>query len=105
MSGRTEKKSVVYNIMSFENRKLFYLINKTPKEINARNINLPPLLMELIKHCCDRDPSKRPIAWKLGVITEAWSMNVGSWGEEYIDKTSEFYRQYEQLEINLNKKT
>jgi len=39
MGGGTEKKSVVYNIMSFENRQLFYLINKTPKEINARNID------------------------------------------------------------------
>ena len=25
--------------MSFENRQLFYLINKTPKEIGARNID------------------------------------------------------------------
>lgn len=39
MGGGTEKKSVVYNIMSFENRQLFYLINKTPKEINSRNID------------------------------------------------------------------
>ncbi|CAG8758719.1 1108_t:CDS:1, partial [Ambispora leptoticha] len=42
------------------------------------NVNLPSLLMELIKHCCDRDPSKRPTAFKLGVITEAWSMDIGS---------------------------
>lgn len=39
MDGRTEKKLVVYNIMSFENRQLYYLVNKTPKEINARNID------------------------------------------------------------------
>ncbi len=39
MGGGIEKKSVVYNIMSFENRQLFYLINKTPKEIKARNID------------------------------------------------------------------
>ena len=39
MGGGIEKKSVVFDIMSFENRQLFYLINETPKEINARNIN------------------------------------------------------------------
>jgi len=39
MGGRTENKSVVYNIMSFENRQLFYLINDTPKEINSRSID------------------------------------------------------------------
>jgi hypothetical protein len=39
MGGGAEKKSVVYNILSFENRQLFYLVNKTPKEINARNID------------------------------------------------------------------
>ena len=39
MGGGNEKKSVVHDIMSFENRQLFYLINETPKEINARNIN------------------------------------------------------------------
>jgi hypothetical protein len=38
MGGGIENKSVVYNIMSFENRQLFYLINDTPKEINFRNI-------------------------------------------------------------------
>ncbi len=39
MGDGTEKRSVVYNIMSFENRQLYYLVNKTPKEINARNID------------------------------------------------------------------
>ena len=39
MGGGIENKSVVYNIMSFENQQLFYLINDTPKEINSRNIN------------------------------------------------------------------
>jgi hypothetical protein len=39
MGGGNEKKSVVHDIMSFENRQLFYLINETPKEINARNID------------------------------------------------------------------
>uniref|UniRef100_U9SQ70 Uncharacterized protein n=1 Tax=Rhizophagus irregularis (strain DAOM 181602 / DAOM 197198 / MUCL 43194) TaxID=747089 RepID=U9SQ70_RHIID len=40
MGGRTDGKSVVYNIMSFENRQLFYLINNTPKKIIARNIDV-----------------------------------------------------------------
>ncbi|POG74791.1 hypothetical protein GLOIN_2v1475985 [Rhizophagus irregularis DAOM 181602=DAOM 197198] len=40
MDGGTDGKSVVYNIMSFENRQLFYLINNTPKKIVARNINV-----------------------------------------------------------------
>ena len=39
MGGGIEKKSVVFDIMSFENRQLFYLINETPKEINTWNIN------------------------------------------------------------------
>jgi hypothetical protein len=38
MGGGIENKSVVYNIMSFENRQLFYLINDTPRETNFRNI-------------------------------------------------------------------
>ncbi|PKB95691.1 hypothetical protein RhiirA5_385841 [Rhizophagus irregularis] len=40
MGGGTDGKSVVYNIMSFENRQLFYLINNTPKKIIARNIDV-----------------------------------------------------------------
>jgi len=40
MGGGTDGKSVVYNIMSFENCQLFYLINNTPKKIVARNINV-----------------------------------------------------------------
>ncbi|PKC67011.1 hypothetical protein RhiirA1_458950 [Rhizophagus irregularis] len=40
MGGGTDGKSVVYNIMSFENHQLFYLINNTPKKIVARNIDV-----------------------------------------------------------------
>jgi hypothetical protein len=40
MGGGTDGKSVVYNIMSFENRQLFYLINDTPKKIITRNIDV-----------------------------------------------------------------
>jgi hypothetical protein len=40
MGGGTDGKSVVYNIMSFENRQLFYLLNNTPKKIIARNIDI-----------------------------------------------------------------
>jgi hypothetical protein len=40
MDGGTDGKSVVYNIMFFENRQLFYLINNTPKKIVARNIDI-----------------------------------------------------------------
>jgi hypothetical protein len=39
MGGGTDGKSVVYNIMSFENRQLYYKINNTPKKIIARNID------------------------------------------------------------------
>ena len=39
MGGGTDGKSVVYNIMSFENCQLFYLINNTPKKFVARNID------------------------------------------------------------------
>jgi len=40
MGRGTDGKSVVYNIMSFENHQLFYLINNTPKKIVARNIDI-----------------------------------------------------------------
>jgi hypothetical protein len=40
MGGGTDEKSVVYNIMSFENRQLFYLINNTPKKIISKNIDV-----------------------------------------------------------------
>ncbi|RIB28565.1 hypothetical protein C2G38_2137290 [Gigaspora rosea] len=39
MGGGNKERTVVYDIMSFENRKLFYLISNTPKEITSRNIN------------------------------------------------------------------
>ena len=40
MGRGTDGKSVVYNIMSFKNRQLFYLINNTPKKIVSRNIDV-----------------------------------------------------------------
>jgi hypothetical protein len=40
MGGGTDGKSVVYNIMLFENCQIFYLINNTPKKIVARNIDI-----------------------------------------------------------------
>jgi hypothetical protein len=40
MGGGTDGKSVVYNIMSFENRQIFYLINNISKKIIARNIDI-----------------------------------------------------------------
>lgn len=39
MGGGTDGQSVVYKIMSFENRQLFYLINNTPTEIKFRSID------------------------------------------------------------------
>ncbi|PKY31990.1 hypothetical protein RhiirB3_449879 [Rhizophagus irregularis] len=39
MSGGIKGKSVVQDIMEFENRQLFYLLNNTPQEIQIRNIN------------------------------------------------------------------
>ena len=39
MGKGTDGKLVVYNIMSFENRQLYYLINNTPKKIAGRNID------------------------------------------------------------------
>ncbi|RIB21718.1 hypothetical protein C2G38_1070323 [Gigaspora rosea] len=38
MEGGNKEQSVVYDIMSFENRQLFYLIHNTPKEITIQNI-------------------------------------------------------------------
>jgi hypothetical protein len=40
MGGGTDRKSVVYNIMLFENCQIFYLINNIPKKIVARNIDI-----------------------------------------------------------------
>ncbi|CAG8495456.1 3933_t:CDS:1, partial [Gigaspora rosea] len=39
MGGGNGNKSVVHDIMSFENRHLFYLMENIPREINNRNIN------------------------------------------------------------------
>ncbi len=33
MSGRIKEKSIIYNIMEFENCQLYYLINNTSQEI------------------------------------------------------------------------
>ena len=62
------------------------------------NVNLPPLIMKLIKECCNYNPSKHPTAKWLEITTEDWSRDIGSWGEKYVNKTSEFYRQYEEIE-------
>jgi hypothetical protein len=39
MGGETKGKSVVQDIMEFENRQLYYLLNNTSQEIQIRNIN------------------------------------------------------------------
>jgi hypothetical protein len=39
MGGGVKGKSVVHNIMEFENHQLYYLINNTSQEIHMRNIN------------------------------------------------------------------
>ncbi|EXX72379.1 hypothetical protein RirG_069850 [Rhizophagus irregularis DAOM 197198w] len=39
MGGGTRGKPVVYDIMEFENRQLYYLINNTPQEILMRHID------------------------------------------------------------------
>jgi len=40
MGGGIKGKSVVQDIMEFENRQLYYLINNTSQEIHMRNINV-----------------------------------------------------------------
>ena len=40
MGGGKKKKSVVYDILVFENRQIFYLINNIPNEIAFKNINI-----------------------------------------------------------------
>ncbi|PKK65108.1 hypothetical protein RhiirC2_786616 [Rhizophagus irregularis] len=39
MGGGIKGKSVVQDIMEFENRQLYYLLNNIPQEIQIRNIN------------------------------------------------------------------
>jgi len=39
MGGGIKGKSVVQDIMEFENRQLYYLLYNTPQEIQIRNIN------------------------------------------------------------------
>ena len=39
MGGGNKKISIVYDMMSFENRQLFYVISNTPKEFITRNIS------------------------------------------------------------------
>ncbi|RIB17826.1 hypothetical protein C2G38_2142422 [Gigaspora rosea] len=40
MGGGNKNNPVVYDMLSFENRQLFYLINDVPKEFTIRNINV-----------------------------------------------------------------
>jgi hypothetical protein len=39
MGGGIKGKPVVYDIMEFENRQLYYLINNTPQDTQMRHIN------------------------------------------------------------------
>ena len=39
MGSGIKEKPVVYDIIEFENRQLYYLINNTPQEIQMRHIN------------------------------------------------------------------
>jgi len=40
MEGDKQMKSVVYDMLVFENRQIFYLINNIPNEITCKNINI-----------------------------------------------------------------
>jgi hypothetical protein len=40
MGGGKKNKPVVYDILVYENRKIFYLINDIPNEITYKNINI-----------------------------------------------------------------
>jgi len=40
MRGGKRKNPVVYDILVFENRQIFYLINNIPNEITVKNINI-----------------------------------------------------------------
>jgi hypothetical protein len=40
MGGGKKNKPVVYDILVFENRQIFYLINNTPNDISCKNINI-----------------------------------------------------------------
>ena len=40
MEGDKQMKSVVYDMLVFENRQIFYLINNIPNEITYKNINI-----------------------------------------------------------------
>jgi hypothetical protein len=40
MGGGKKKNSVVYDMLVFENRQIFYLINNTPNKIMCKNINI-----------------------------------------------------------------
>lgn len=40
MGGGKKTKPVVYDILVFENRQIFYLINDIPNEITCNNINI-----------------------------------------------------------------
>ncbi|CAJ0826337.1 17211_t:CDS:2 [Entrophospora sp. SA101] len=40
MGGGNKTKPVVYDMMVFENRQIFYLLNKAPKEITCKSITI-----------------------------------------------------------------
>jgi len=40
MGGGKKLKPVVYDILVFENRQIFYLINNIPNEISCKHINI-----------------------------------------------------------------
>jgi hypothetical protein len=40
MGGGQKNKSAVYDILVYENRQIFYLINNIPNEITCKNINI-----------------------------------------------------------------
>ena len=40
MGGGKKNIPVVYDMLVFENRQIFYLINNIPNEISCKNINL-----------------------------------------------------------------
>ncbi|RHZ37604.1 protein kinase domain-containing protein [endosymbiont GvMRE of Glomus versiforme] len=83
--------------VSYSKKRLKKIIEKKHRP-NLEDMKTPQLFKDLIKKCWGDNPEFRPTSSDLVKIISQWSGEIGRFGDHYINKNSEFYHQYKEIE-------